>query len=75
VTLPHALRLPRVWSIGLVAGWILMDVPQKELAVTMLGEGPASPSASLTFVPVAFYGLVTFFVWQALAWNAEPQRT
>ena len=43
VTLPRALRRRRVWVITLVAGWILMDVPQKELAIAILAS-TASPS-------------------------------
>lgn len=83
VTLPRALRLPRVWSITLVAGWILMDVPQKELAVAILGQAPASPLASLTFVSIEFYGNVGFSdgkrshgtpdrkLWPPVAWPVE----
>jgi alpha-1,2-mannosyltransferase len=75
VCVPEARTLGRRWIASLALAWLLMDVPQHRLATALLGPGPASPLASLTFVSVGFWGLSLFFVWQALAWRRDQRTT
>jgi hypothetical protein len=59
------LERPVRWSV-LVTSFLLMDVPQLSLATQWLGAGPAGPASSLTLLSANFYGLLGFFLWQAV---------
>jgi alpha-1,2-mannosyltransferase len=66
----------RRWLAGLVVCWLLMNVPQAQMAARLIGTGPASAPFVLTVLSANFYGLAGFFVWQVQAWRrAAPARS
>jgi hypothetical protein len=72
--LPLLIWLPRLIGAGhdatgrwlvLIVTWLLMAVPQLDLALAIIGQPIAGPQHALTVLATNFYGLLGFFLAQA----------
>jgi hypothetical protein len=82
--LPLVIWLPRLTQQGrpatgrwltLVFTWLLMAVPQLDVALAVVGDGVAEPWHAVTVLALNFYGLLGFFLAQAwwLRTSAAPR--
>jgi hypothetical protein len=72
--IPLVIWARRLWLAGraaagrwatLVVAWLLMALPQLDLAKAVVGEGVATPAHALTVLALNIYGLLIFFAAQA----------
>ena len=81
--IPLVIWARRLWLAGRAAAgrwatlgvaWLLMALPQFDLAKAIAGDGVAMPAHSLTVLALNFYGLLVFFAAQAWWLDRDARR-